>query len=135
MSKNTGKTWSEGYRLVPNTLKYLAGDPDLKFIVFDTTPDNSEDEELVPCFEEKCADVRCQVKSQNQESTASKEINLVPSKSDVNDSISQCSTLNDDIPLSPSTREDMIQYLNFCISEQLNRENERGGEKTSCSLD
>jgi len=120
MSKTTEKTWSEGYHFVPNSLKYLAGDPDLKFVVFDTSPDNSEDEEVV--FEEKFNGGIYQVKS--KEPIATKEINLVPAKSDDIETVSQCSTSNDDIPLSPSTREDMIQYLNFCISKELDKEDE-----------
>jgi hypothetical protein len=119
MSKTTGKAWSEGYHFAPNSSKYLAGDPDVKFVVFDASPDNSEDEELVPCLERKLNDGIDQVKS--QEPILTKEINLVLSKSDDNEIDSQCSTSSNDLPLSPSTREDMIQYLNFCASKKLKR--------------
>ncbi len=126
MSKKTGKSWSEGYHRVPNTLKYLAGDPDIKFVAF--VSENSEDdqdsdnEEIVSYINQEFKDSQSEVKEgQTQQHTAIKEIHLDPLNSGVDSDSS--STIND-IPLSPATREDIIEYLNCYIEDQLNKEDE-----------
>lgn len=127
MSKNSEKTWSQGYHIVPSTSKYLAGDPDLKFVVFDTSPDsNSEEEKTDPDLEEETRNLTWEVKSQNQQPVDSKETtHLIPQLTTADsDSVDYSSNTYNDIPLSPSTRKDIVEFLNCCIEGQVNIEDE-----------
>ena len=124
MSKNTGKSWSQGFRRVPNTFKYLAGDPDIKFSAF-INSENSEDEqdsenEEIVCYSnEDLTDSQSEAtKIQNPVTT--KEINLDPA----NVSISSDTYTVNDIPLSPATREDIIEYLNRRIEDKISKDDE-----------
>lgn len=129
MSKNPGKTWCQGYHVVPSTSKYLAGDPDLKFILFDTSVDSDiEDieEESVHNSNEELKDFTWEVKPKNPEHIATGKTTdsvTVHSKA-FSDSVGHCSSPSNDIPLSPCTRKDMVEFLNCCIEEQVNIEDD-----------
>lgn len=129
MSKNTEKSWSQGFHRISNTSKFLAGDPDIKFISYTLdnceNEDSSDDEETVTFSKEinsKYSPSQ-EVNDQEQKTVSIEVIDLVSVNSDEYDpkqsSDNYISSLLEDIPLDPCIRENIIEYLNSSFQEKI----------------
>ena len=102
----------------------MAGDPDIQFSAF-INSENSEDEqdsenEEIVCYSNVDLTDSQSEATKIQNPVTTKEINLDPA----NVSISSDTYTVNDIPLSPATREDIIEYLNRRIEDKISKEDE-----------
>ena len=119
------KLWASGAHQCPNTLKYLAGDPDLSFTTYSYESDS--DGEISTAKQAKTT------RRTDPESVFSHQpcdsLNYVPLDdnstnaevilTDTNQ-ISEIEGAPIDLPLSSNTREGIVSYLNQQMQEKLN---------------
>lgn len=127
MSRNTGKFWIQGYRRIPSGSKFLAKDPDIKFVPIslyasDSSSDSSSEEETQGNSKEVLGTVAFKVSALT--APTKREINLPVNSNNYYNSTSDNIVNIKDIPLSPSVRDDMLSFLNCVIDEKLNEQDE-----------
>ena len=113
MSKDTGKAWSQGYRRIPNTSKYLAGDPDIRFYSYTSTQsesENSSDSEASNPAQHPAAD-KLHLNLQNSDDIIEIDDSSVNQEKQKSSSCTVIPQPLNDLPLSPDTRQSIIDFV------------------------